>query len=479
VGDTKIRGVSAGTAGKALGWGLAAYVLSFFFLAHLKYTYCTSQSADIAIFNHAYWATLHGKFFPVYAMGTSWYGDKTGFLLLLLLPVYWLKPDPHTLFFLSSLLIGLSAIPIYLLALHVWRDRSAAVLMAGGYLFFPTIVSQHVNQIQMMQFAVALVVLALYFLLIKRYRLFLLSCACALLLGTEDVGLTILMFLPYLALKRRWRDIKWAAAAAALVVVWYLVAFKLIMPIFRGNLPYRPLAYLSNLGNSPGEIIRTLLLDPERTFGSLLTGENLMYLIIVLQPLLWITPWCSAEAIFVVPYLSLNLLASNQAMKNVAWHYNVTVGMFLIVATVFTVRKWAGALARRWGPFRYEVGFALLFLCLAVTSWPFWLNLSALRPRPYYDAQRAAMHIVPPDESVIAPETMVAHFSGRERFHTLLGIEHWGGDLRTYDYIVLDGNDRMNDPLVTPDFVRSLGENPAYQLIFNQKNVFVFHRKQS
>lgn len=477
--EVKSRGITAATAAKLMCLGLTVYTLFFFFLAHLKFKYCTNHSADIAIFNHAFWATLRGDFFPVNALGMSWFGDKTGGLLLLVLPIYWLAPSPYTLLFISCMIIAFSAVPIYWLAAQVWRDRTAALLMSAAYLFFPTIVSQNVNQIQMLQFVVMLLVLALLFIRTERYGMYLACCGAALLLGTEDVGLTMLMFLPYALINRKVQWYKWVMLSTGFVIVWLFVSFNIIMPIFRGDRPYRPLEYLSSLGNSPAEIMRTLLTDPRRLLSAVITFENFVYLICLLQPLAYITPWYATEVVFVLPYLSLNLVASNIAMKNIAWHYNVTVGMFLIVASIFSVRKWAEIMEKKWGQCRYEVGFAFLFLCLAVTSWPLWLNVLAFRPRPYYAAQMAAMSLVPRESSVVAPETMVAHFSERWRFNTLHGIKRWGGELESYEFIILDANDRINDPLVTVDLIKSLAAHPAYDLIFNKHNVLVFRKKKT
>ena len=473
-----IQGVAASRAAISLGLLIMGYVLFFFYLAHLKYTYCTTHSADTAMFNHQFWSTLHGKFFYNFGLDMSWFGDKAGWLLVLVLPIYWLIPDPQTLLFVSTLLIGLSAIPMYMLAVDVLRDRTAAILATMAFLLFPTIVSQNVNQIQMMQFVIALVVLGLYFFCNERYLSFSACCATALILGTEDVGLTVCMFVPYALLRRR--GMKWSLLVVLCVVVWYVLTFKVIMPAFRGDKPWsRALGYLSNLGGSPGEIIHTLLFNPQKTMSSLCTGENLFYLILLLQPLLWISPWCSWEIVFALPYLGLNLVSGNTAQKNIAWHYNVTVGMFLCVTTLFTIRKWAEAASRKWGPARYECGFALFYLSLAVVSWPLWLNIAEFRPRPYYQTQLAVLNLVPPESSVIAPESMIAHFSSRMQMHTVDGAAYLKQDITSYDYIILDANDRRYDPWITPEFVNKLATNPALELIFNQQNVLVFHRRGS
>ena len=474
----QIGGCSTQRAKLILAVGIAVYVLFFFYMAHLKLVSLTRHSGDVAGITGGFWYSLHGRFFYMYQLKMSWFGDKCGWLLALILPLYWLVPDPHTLIFVSCALIGLSVLPVYLLAVHALRDRTAGLLFAGAYLMFPTIVSQTVNQIGMLQFVIALVALALYFLQTEQFLPYLGTCALALLLGTEDVGLTLAVFLPYALLKRR--GLKWVVPPIAFTIVWYAVLFIVVRPAFSGGRPYRPLGYLANLGSSPREILHTLLLEPGKTVDALVNGQNFLFVILLLQPLLWLSPWCASEVLFAVPYLCLNLLSNNVSMKNLAVHYNVTVGLFLCVATIFSVRKWIKRLRRRWGDGRYAVGFGALYLSLAVTCWPLWLNLSDYTVRPYYQSQRAAMALVPPGKSVVAPETMIAFFSDRERWATLNGLFlYTHEDLFSFDYLILDGNDHALEPWITQEFVSKVATHPGYKLIFNQQNVFVFRRLAS
>lgn len=49
----------------------------------------------------------------------------------------------------------------------------------------------------------------------------------------------------------------------------------------------------------------------------------------------------------------------------------------------------------------------------------------------------------------------------------------------TMDYVILDGNERrFPQELVTRDLVMSFYTIANYQLIFDENNVFVFHRRE-
>ena len=119
-------------------------------------------------------------------------------------------------------------------------------------------------------------------------------------------------------------------------------------------------------------------------------------------------------------------------------------------------------------------------LILAVACWPLWLNLSDYTVCPYYQTQRAAMALVPPGKSVVAPETMITFFSDRERWATLNGLFlYTHEDLFLFDYLILDGNDCMLESWVIQEFVTKVASHPGYELIFNQQNVFAFRRQAS
>lgn len=449
---------------------LSVYTLLFFGLAYRKYALFTNDSADTAIFVHAYWATLEGKFFWHYFLDMCYFGDHGGFILIALVPLYALFPAAPTLLFLQSAFIAASGVPMYLIARRVLKKQTAALCLTAAFLFFPTIVSQHVNQIHDTQFVLVFLVGAFYFYHIERFGLFvlflILSC-----LGKENVPLTLLVFGVYAAIQRRhW---KWIVAPIGISVTALVVLFKVVMPFFRGGQPYRSFSYFGPLGDTPLQVFKTSITKPDQFAAALVNQQNIMFLIQLVQPVGWILPFLALPVIFVLPDLGTNLLCENASLKIIRWHYNVTVGAFLFIAAAFSVRK----LSVRFAPSLNETGLAVLLLCLSIAHWTLWFDPNDYRRPPQAEALAEALAIASPDASILVPQTALAHVAKRWHFST---IHHWlihkhkPERIFTYKYVVMDLNEQRPQWAVPQEVVKAYASNPNYELVFNKQNVVVF-----
>ena len=456
---------------------LASYTLVFFWLAYRKFSLYTDNSADTSIITHAVWATLHGQLFPDFSLKMCYFGDHASYILLILVPFYWLAPVVPTLLLLQSLFIAAAGIPLFLIARRVLASSRAAFCIMVAFLLFPTVASQHVNTIHDTQFIIVFLLWMFYFYQVERFGLFVLFAALS-CLGKENVPLTVMVFSIYAFLQRRhW---KWVVTPLIFGTATMITVFKLIMPSFRAGKPYRSFSYFGALGKSPGEVLQTLVTKPGVFFGTLCSTDRILFIIQLLQPLVIILPFLSLAVIFVAPDLLVNLLVENQAPRVIPWHYNLTVAAFLFISAVFSIRKLADWLETREGKDPYAVGFSLLLLCLSASHWILWLNLNDYRQPPQYAALQEALAMVPESDSVLVPQTMIAHVANRWHFtclsHVLIN-ERAPENIFKYKFAILDLNERRPTWNVPQEVVRAFGANPDYELVFNQQNVLVFRRK--
>ena len=459
---------------------LAGYTLLFFWLAYRKFTFYTDNSADTSIITHGIWATLHGQLFPDYTLEMCYFGDHASYVLLTMLPIYWLVPTVPTLLFLQSLFIAVSGIPMFLIARRVLASSWAAFFIMAAFLMFPTVVSQHVNTIHDTQFIIVFLLGAFYFYQVERFGWFVLFAALS-CLGKENVPLTVMVFGVYALLQRRhW---KWVVTPLVLGAAAMVVVFKLIMPPLRAGKPYRSFGYFGALGQSPGEVLETLLSKPGLFFGTLFSPDRILFLIQLLQPLVIILPFLSLAVIFIAPDLLINLLVENAAPRVIQWHYNLTVAAFLFVAVIFSIRKVAGWLETRQGKAPYAVGIGVLLLCLSASQWILWFNPNDYRQPPQYEALRGALATVPENASVLVPQTMLANVANRWNFNT---IQHWlfyrrpTDPQRIFDfqYVIIDRNERPGRWAAVPEeALKAFAASPNHELIYDNGNVVVFRRK--
>lgn len=463
---------------------LAIYALAFFALACRKHNVMNSNEGDNAAIVNFYWQTMHGRLFYSVYFGMSHLGAHASYLALLLVPVYAIIPSIYTLFFLESATIAASGLPFFLISRKVFRSELPAWLMTIAYLLYPTVVTNHVDQIGFEQLALPFLLGAVWFFMEERFWPFV-ACALLTMLGLENLPLTVGAFGIYALVKKR--PFKWVAAPIVLAAVYGWFVFNVAMPHFTGGKGYYLSSYLGALGNSPGEAIKTCFTRPWVVVGMICSLDRLFYMLQLLQPLLWIAPFFSWEIVLVLPSLGMNLVMNESAFRVIPWHYNPTVGALLCLAAVFGAKKLAQRAEQRWRLPGVEWGLALAIAASSLASWSLWLFPSEYIAHAYFPTLKKVEDLVPPEKSVLAPSTMTAHFANRATDALLMHFDpnqpmkdRWPREkMYTLDYVILDANERrFPQEIVTRDLVMSFYTNTNYELILNENNVFVFlHRK--
>src|SRR5271154_2411465 len=99
----------------AVMWAcIAAAFLFFFHLAYQKYAYFNGETNDLTIFAYAFAQTFKGRFLPVYFSPGNLMGLHPNIILALWLPVYAVWRSFYSLLFYESVMLTISAWPLYL-----------------------------------------------------------------------------------------------------------------------------------------------------------------------------------------------------------------------------------------------------------------------------------------------------------------------------------------------------------------------------
>lgn len=453
---------------------VSAYVLIFWWLAWRKFEFCTAETGDAAVINHMFWSTLHGKFFWHFVIDRSYFAMHQEWLALFFLPLYALFPSPKTLLFIQTFCLGISAVPMFLIARRVLQDDWSALFAAVAVIFFPTVVSQNVNNMHSSPWVLPFLLTAFYFFHKEDYRWFVVFSILA-VLGKENTPLTLLAFTPYALWLRRSK--RWWIAPVVIAAVSLYTSFGIVGPYFAQGWKYEALGYLSNLGNTWPEVFAGLF--SSKLFDALFQPANGPFLLYLLQPALWLLPFLAPEFLFVLPDLGTNLIAGNTGMKVIPWHYNVNVGGFLVLAAVFALPR-----LQRWLPQRAGAAIRLtpvvpaLLAALAIAHWPFWFSPVHYRPLPHYETQLRARALVPADASLlVGPNLILGPFSSRMKFTANNLVNNDPARMFEYDWAYFDLNYPWYVPPVPRETVMAFANNPDYELVFQEKNVIVFRRR--
>ena len=127
-------------------WGLAAttFCMLYYFvhLGHLTsdiHRGYGDSAFDIGLYDQGLWllSRFHAPF--ITEMGRNLFGDHTQFLLLTLVPFYWIRPDATTLLWIQAAVMAAGAIPVYLLAMRRLSNPLFATVLAAAFLLHPAL----------------------------------------------------------------------------------------------------------------------------------------------------------------------------------------------------------------------------------------------------------------------------------------------------------------------------------------------------
>lgn len=461
---------------------VAVYVLGFFLLAMRQWACLGRDTGMTGEFNNMFWWTMRGRPFYFGAYEENYFSLHASFYYLLVAPFYWLVPGVPTVWFLQVFVLGLSAIPMYLLARHCLEHKTGALVATAAYLFYPPIVAQCLGQLQDQSYLPFVLLFAVYFFVQRNFGRFVLLTVLT-CLGREVLALVVCMFGLWALLERR--DWKWVVTPIAIGVAYFVFVMAFLMPYLRQGAKWHiGTHFLTYLGSTPGEALLAVLKNPSLLLNHFLEQDVIRYFLFMTGPLGVVLPFLSPAGVIALPELAINLVSGDYPHRVISYHYNVLAGTGLVLGTLFTFKRISTWLQRHGGG-SYAMVFGVGLLLLSLSHWFLWLNVNAFRKLPHHDALVRALQVVPPDASILTGPRLLGHVTERTKFDTISVLwdkpntypmfrppEYAG----SFEYVVMDANERAYPPFINREMFQSLYGNPKYQLIFAEQNVFVFRR---
>jgi uncharacterized membrane protein len=212
-----------------------------------------SQALDMGYADQVTWNMLHGRWFrftpfhggvgaelgrPLqYGPGAdrdSLFAYHVELIYVPLSLLYLIRAGPETLIALLTVVLAMGALPAYLLARRVLGSPWAALPFAVMFLLYPSIQAANLSDFHPVSLSGTLLLLALYLLLERRYRAFVVVAIVCVSLK-EEIGLVVSMMGLYAALVQGQR--RFGFAVAGLAFAWVALCFGVIIPHFAGGAP--------------------------------------------------------------------------------------------------------------------------------------------------------------------------------------------------------------------------------------------------
>jgi uncharacterized membrane protein len=328
-------------------------------------------------------------------------------------------------------------------------------------------------------FAIPLLLFCVWFLDTDRLLPFAL---CALLVMTtgELMGLPIAGLGIWYAVARGRRR---AGALIALAgAAWTFLAVYVVVRHFAGE-SSQYYGFYDEVGGSPQGVVRTLFTDPGAVLGALAEGHDVVYLVWLGLPLLFLFVLSPGLALLGLPQLLANTLSDFRSMSDPRYHSIAAIAPFLVGATVLGIAR----LRSRQALAAAAILTVSVTLSLVVGPWPRTVGLvplgsRAVLPEEKRQALRDAVALVPDGAPVTSSNLVGAHLSARRHVYSVpvLGRAEWVVvDLEEPWVTSLDSPILTNHPEVVRGLARRLEGDPAWSKVYERRGVVVFRKDGS
>jgi uncharacterized membrane protein len=432
---------------------------------------------DLGNMVQAVWSTAHGRFLETTTIdGTqmSRLGAHADPFLALLAPFWLVWPSPLLLLVLQALAVSAGSFPVFWLARkHLGSDRVAANF-AGAYLLYPATQFNAFTPsagFHSVSIAVPLILLAIWFLDEERLIPFAVTGLVA-ASTKEEIGIAVGLLGIWYAM-RKGKRLQGAAILACGTAITAL-DFLVVIPHFSppGLHPFAD--RYAAVGGSVGGILHTAASDPAALVRVAATGDNVVYLLLLLVPFLGLWLFEPLVALAAVPDLAINLLSSKPEQTTVQFQYTAGILPFIVAAAIL------GAARLRRNPRRLSLFVLAACACLALQS-PIRIaktNIhSAIRASPARVSKQRAMALIPAAAPVATSNQLGAELSERRYVYIFPYV-------RNARWIILDKKDRYLDDSASAmrAFNRAIARytsSPNWHVIYSSDGVEVLRKGRS
>lgn len=373
---------------------------------------------DLAYYTQGIWLAAHGHW-QVSLLEMPMMGNHAEPICFLLVPFFWIWPQPMCLVFLQTLLLATMPFTAYRIARRLEFERRGALWMGLATLLAPATGFIALHEFHPEALAAPFILLMLEARQARRpgsfWVFFLLAVLCK-----ENVAVLLVWFCAVHWMLDRERGREWQTTFNLLpggfALAWVLAYFFWLGPGWSGGRVDHLQTY-SHLGASGGEIAGKMASSPLETSKALwngITGGNLVWglmLPFLLLPLLRLR-WL----VISIPIFAQHLLSWRPQEWSIDYHYAAPILPLL----------WMGAAEAAANMFWRDVMARWVAVACAISQ--IWFGpgraiaerLPGIRAKlAEREVQREMLALLPPDGSVMAGFPYLSHLAKREQLHSL------------------------------------------------------------
>jgi uncharacterized membrane protein/uncharacterized membrane protein YbhN (UPF0104 family) len=453
------------------------YFLYFTIVSFLRYDNFYAGRFDLGNMAQTVWNSLHGKIFlftnPNGTEQISRLAYHADFILILLAPFYLIWENPKMLLLIQTGVLVAGAFFVYLLARDVLKNRNLGLAFAFSFLLNPSVQRTNIFDFHAVTLCTTFFLAMYYFFLKKRYVPFIIF---ALLAGLckEQIWLIIGLFgllVFFMHKKRLLGSILFLFSISMFyILIWYAIPRTLGAQHFA-------LSYFSDFGDSPTQVVKDMILSPDKIISTVLEPDRLVYLNQLFLPVGYLAVLFPFFLIFAGPDLLINMLSNNSQLYQIYYQYTATITPFIFLCAIYAA-SWIRKITYpplRLNPHRLNILITVYLISFSLFGAYFFGPLPGaadpnldmftrqITDRAFIDHY---LYTIPKNDSVTASNALGSHLSFRENIYTIpFGIDK-------ADVIVL----LFTDPQSLQAYKQIL-KDPHYRLDVKRDNFVAFVKK--
>lgn len=289
-----------------------------------------TSTYDVALYDQGIWLLSRFETPFVTLMGRNLFGDHSSFVLLLLVPLYWIWPAAGVLYFAQSAALGAGAIPVFLYARSRLSNEWFALALGSAYLLHPAIGWTNLENFHPDSFLGVFVGFAIWAALERKWKTYAVFVVLALLVK-EDASLLLVPLGVWVGVRRNWRiGLVTAAGSLAFMAVAMLVVMRGLVGVPTRN------GWRIPFGGVRG-VIDTAVTNPTELADHLRGDGRPWYLIQMTAPFAWLFARKPTVAIISGVVLFTNVLSTFWYQYQIQFHYSVVAVPALSLGTVHAI----------------------------------------------------------------------------------------------------------------------------------------------
>ena len=424
------------------------YTIIFSFISIGLFNNFELNARDLGIFDNVIWNTTQGRI--LYSDFFEGNFLSHHFIVTLVFPAifYFFWKDPRMLLVFQSFTLALTIIPLYFIAKERLKDISLAVVFSVSFLFLyflqqANLCDYHPNTMQ--PFIIAC---AFYAIIKNRYSWFFVFLGM-LLIAKEDTFLYGLGFGLYILFSKRNKIV--GISTLLISFVWGYCVLNLLIPYFGGLENNMMGVYYGWLGETPVEILKTMLTRPFYVISQLCTSLRIRSFIMIFLPVLFL-PLFSRGALFLCLFpIAEMLLSSRQYAYSLAVHYAIPILPFVHICAIEGLcslrRKTNPKFIKKivsWRFFNVFLMFTLIGIGLYMTYtegyYPFSkaYNKVDIVDKVHAEYGKEIIQLIPKNASIAAQNRLYPHVAHRNEVYLFQGLDNYPFNEKEVEYLLFD-----------------------------------------